>query len=77
MLSVDYQGSETNARNELGRELRKIAADTYRLAAELRPMLDDAVALDELVQDGECAACRIAVVGQVKAGKSTLVNALI
>jgi signal recognition particle receptor subunit beta len=77
VLSVDYQGSETNARNELGRELRKIAADTYRLAAELRPMLDDALALDELVRDGECFACRIAVIGQVKAGKSTLVNALI
>jgi signal recognition particle receptor subunit beta len=77
VLSVGYQGSETNARNELGQELRKIAADTYRLAAELRPMLDDALALDELVQDGECFACRIAVIGQVKAGKSTLVNALI
>ena len=77
MLSVDYQGSGTKARNELGRELRRIAADTYRLAAELRPMLDDPLALDELVRDGECFACRIAVIGQVKAGKSTLVNALI
>jgi signal recognition particle receptor subunit beta len=77
VLSVDYQGSETNARNDLGQELRKIAADTYRLAAEIRPMLDDALTLDELVQDGECFACRIAVIGQVKAGKSTLVNALI
>jgi signal recognition particle receptor subunit beta len=77
VLSVDYQASETVARNELGQELRKIAADTYRLAAELRPMLDDAAALDELVQDGEAFACRIAVIGQVKAGKSSLVNALI
>ena len=77
MLSVDHQGSEANTRNKLGRDLRRIAADTYRLAAELRPMLDDAGALDDLVQDGECAACRIAVIGQVKAGKSTLVNALI
>jgi signal recognition particle receptor subunit beta len=75
--SSETSGSESSARNELGRELRKIAADTYRLAAEIRPMLDDTGALDELVQDGECASCRIAVIGQVKAGKSTLVNALI
>lgn len=42
-------------------------------------MLDeDAIGtLDKLVQDGERDACRIAVIGQVKAGKSTLVNALI
>jgi predicted GTPase len=42
-------------------------------------MLDnDAVAaLDELVRKGERDACKIAVIGRVKAGKSTLVNALI
>ncbi len=68
-------GQETH----LGRELAEIAAATFALAAELRPMLDDqaAAALDGLVRDGRNDACRIAVIGQVKAGKSTLINALI
>jgi signal recognition particle receptor subunit beta len=77
-LSTDHLGAAANARNALGQELAEIAAATFQLAAELRPMLDDdAAALDKLVQDGERDACRIAVIGQVKAGKSTLVNALI
>jgi signal recognition particle receptor subunit beta len=78
-LSTDRQGTVANARNVVGRELAEIAAATFRLAAELRPMLDDGAvaAFRKLVEDAERDACRIAVVGQVKAGKSTLVNALI
>jgi signal recognition particle receptor subunit beta len=76
---ADREGAVKNAQEVLGRELAEIATDTFRLAAELRPMLDDdaVAALDELVRDGERDACKIAVIGRVKAGKSTLVNALI
>jgi tRNA U34 5-carboxymethylaminomethyl modifying GTPase MnmE/TrmE len=75
----DRDGAETGPGNRLGRELSEIAAATFELAHELRPMLDHeaAAALDGLVRDGENDACRIAVIGQVKAGKSTLINALI
>jgi signal recognition particle receptor subunit beta len=38
---------------------------------------DAAAVLDRVVKDGTGDACRIAVIGQVKAGKSTLINALI
>jgi signal recognition particle receptor subunit beta len=77
--STDREGAVEYAQDVLGRELAEIATATFRLAAELRPMLDhDAVvALNELVRDGERDACKIAVIGRVKAGKSTLVNALI
>ena len=53
-------------------------AATFRLASELRPLLNDeaAAALDQLVQDAERDACRIVVIGQAKADRSTLVNAL-
>jgi signal recognition particle receptor subunit beta len=72
-------GEETGPSKCLGRELAEIAAETFQLADELRPMLDrDAVvALDNLVEEARHDACRIAVIGQVKAGKSTLINALI
>jgi hypothetical protein len=70
---------ETGFGNRLGHELAEIAAATFELAGELRPMLDHeaAAALDSLVRDGLNDACRIAVIGQVKAGKSALINALI
>lgn len=76
---ADREGAVENAPDRLGRELAEIAAATFRLAAELRPMLDDdsVAVLDKLVRDGEYDACKIAVIGRVKAGKSTLVNALI
>jgi Dynamin family len=64
----------------LGRDLQEIAAATLRQAAALRLLLDksdDVVALDDLVKNAEADVCRIAVIGQVKAGKSSLVNALI
>jgi signal recognition particle receptor subunit beta len=71
--------AETGLGNRLGQELAEIAAATFALADELRPMLDNeaAAGLDSLVRDGENDACRIAVIGQVKAGKSTLINAVI
>jgi signal recognition particle receptor subunit beta len=78
-LSASRQGVVTNSRDILGRDLSEMAEATLRLAADLRPMLDNdaVVALDKLVQGAEHDACRIAVIGQVKAGKSTLINALI
>jgi GTP-binding protein EngB required for normal cell division len=73
------QGAETASGKPVGRELGDIAAATFVLADDLRPMLDSeaAAALETLVQEGKADACRVAVVGQVKAGKSTLINALI
>jgi signal recognition particle receptor subunit beta len=73
------EGVEMNPGDRLGRELAELAAATSRLADELRPLLDSdaATALDALLRDGKHDACRIAVIGQVKAGKSTLINALI
>src|SRR5262249_33648309 len=76
--SADRGGTVENAQDVLGRELAESATATFRLAAELRPMLDNdaAAAVHKLVQEGACDACKIAVIGRVKAGKSTLVNAL-
>jgi signal recognition particle receptor subunit beta len=76
-LSISNQNAEDGG--TIGRDLSDVAEATLRLAAELRPMLDeDAVTvLDQLVQDEQNDACRIAVIGQVKAGKSTLINALV
>jgi signal recognition particle receptor subunit beta len=73
------EGMEMSPGDRLGRELAEIVAATSRLADELRPMLDSdaATALDVVLHDGRNDACRIAVIGQVKAGKSTLINALI
>jgi len=77
-LAIDNQEASTSARPAVGQELCEIAVATVRLASELRPLLDDeaAAAVDRLVRDAERDACRIIVIGQVKAGKSTLVNAL-
>src|SRR5215468_2586860 len=77
-LAIDNQEASTSARPAVGKELCEIAVATVRLASELRPLLDDeaAAAVDRLVRDAERDACRIIVIGQVKAGKSTLVNAL-
>jgi polyhydroxyalkanoate synthesis regulator phasin len=63
----------------LGRDLQEIAAATLHQAAAVRPLLDksNVVSLDGLVKDAEADVCRIAVIGQVKAGKSSLINALI
>jgi Dynamin family len=73
------QSAETGVRKPLGHELAEIAAASFLLADELRPMLDSdaAAALENLLQESRFDACRIAVIGQVKAGKSTLINALI
>src|SRR5262245_908279 len=77
-LAIDNQEASTSDPPAVGQDLREIAAATFRLASELRPLLNDqaAGALDQLVQDAEHDTCRIAVIGQAKAGKSTLVNAL-
>jgi signal recognition particle receptor subunit beta len=73
------EGMEMSPGDRLGRELAELAAATSRLADELRPFLDGdgAAALDNMLHDGKHDACRIAIIGQVKAGKSTLINALI
>jgi signal recognition particle receptor subunit beta len=65
--------------SSLGRSLETILTATLKQAAELRPLLDEhgVAVLDGLVAGVESDACRIAVVGQVKAGKSSLINALI
>jgi hypothetical protein len=86
-LGAGRDGAETGPGNRpdgrshdrLGRELWEVAAATLQLAVEMRPMLDNdaAAALENHLQEGRCDACRIAVIGQVKAGKSTLINALI
>jgi signal recognition particle receptor subunit beta len=77
-LAIDHREASTSAPPAIGQDLREIAAATCRLASELRLLLNDeaAGALDQLVQDAERDACRIAVIGPAKAGKSTLVNAL-
>src|SRR5437867_7429603 len=78
-LAIDNRETSTGARAAGGQELREIAAATFRLASELRPLLNDeaTVVLDRLVRDAERDTCRMVVIGQAKAGKSTLVNALI
>jgi tRNA U34 5-carboxymethylaminomethyl modifying GTPase MnmE/TrmE len=76
--NAGQQGVMTSVRTPIGSELGEIAAATSLLADELRPLLDSsaAAALEDLVHAGKSDACRIAVIGQVKAGKSTLINAL-
>jgi signal recognition particle receptor subunit beta len=78
-LSTDRSGAVAETWNRIGQQLGEVVAAMLQLAADLRPMLDndDAAALDKLVRDAQRDACRIAVIGQVKAGKSRLVNALI
>src|SRR5437867_288453 len=78
-LAIDNHEASTSAPPAVGQELREIAAATFRLASELRPLLNDkaAAALDQLVQSAQHDACRVVVIGQAKAGKRTLVNALI
>jgi len=78
-LAIDNQEASTSEPPALGQELREIAAATFRLASELRPLLNDkaAAALDQLVQNAQRDACRIVVIGQAKTGKRTLVNAVI
>src|SRR5215472_2549780 len=78
-LASDNRGASPSARPALGQELGEIATATSQLASEIRPLLNDEAAalLDKLVRNGEHDACRIAVIGQAKAGKSTLVDALI
>ena len=77
-LATDKRGPSTGARPAVGHDLRELAEATFQLASELRPLLNDeaAAALDRLVREAERDACRIVVIGHVKAGKSTLVNAL-
>jgi len=77
-LATNNRGPSTAARPAVGHDLRELADATFQLASELRPILNDeaAAALDRLVREAEREACRIVVIGHVKAGKSTLVNAL-
>jgi GTPase SAR1 family protein len=78
-LATVNRGASASTPPALGQELGEIAAATVRLASEIRPLLNDeaAATLDKLVHDGEDDACRIAVIGQAKAGKSALINALV
>jgi hypothetical protein len=76
-LAIDNHEASTSERPALGQELREITAATFRLASELRPLLKDKAALDQLVQNAQRDACRIVVIGQAKTGKRTLVNAVI
>src|SRR5262245_51817232 len=78
-LAIDNHEASTGARPAVGHDLGELAAATFRLASELRPLLDGeaAAALDRLVRDAERDAGRLVVIGQIKAGKSTLVNAVV
>ena len=53
--TLSVEGTETGPQGRLGRELAEIAATTFQLADELRPMLDNdtAAALDRVVNDGK------------------------
>ncbi len=62
----------------IGASLEDVRVRLARLTAELQRHLDDNAGplLDEAQKQLQQASCRIAVIGQVKAGKSTFINAL-
>ncbi|MGJ5221980.1 dynamin family protein [Bradyrhizobium oligotrophicum] len=68
-----------NIYSKRGHDLEAILTATLQRATRLRPLLDERNAdmVDALMAEAKANACRIAVVGQVKAGKSSLINALI
>jgi DNA-binding TFAR19-related protein (PDSD5 family) len=63
---------------EIGRKLRATVEEIAACGAELLPFADGALSgrIDQLLDDLRQAATRIAVVGQIKAGKSSFINAL-
>jgi signal recognition particle receptor subunit beta len=62
-----------------GAPLQRLREEVGHLATRLKPFLSEteSAELDHLLGDLDRTSCRIAVLGQVKAGKSSLVNALI
>jgi hypothetical protein len=64
---------------EVGTPLGTVMADLARLAGQLRPLVApaDADKLGQVQAELGQIRCRVAVLGQVKAGKSSLVNLLI
>ena len=79
-MSGERVGAVSSAgHSPVGHSLHEIVTATLRQATALRPLLDEssALALDDMVKYTEAQICRIAVIGQVKAGKSCLINALI
>jgi signal recognition particle receptor subunit beta len=63
----------------LGENLRQAAVKLRAIIGELQPLVADGTADDlaSLRKDLGADICRIAVIGQVKAGKSSLLNALL
>jgi GTP-binding protein EngB required for normal cell division len=73
------KAGEADAWRTIGAALEPQRTELLRIAARLRPLSAGMAAarVDKVLEDLDKATCRIAVVGQVKAGKSSLVNALI
>jgi hypothetical protein len=77
---VDGAGADASAaRAPIGAPLRALIDELQGLAGRLEPLASrtEAAELAQLRLDLERQICRIAVVGQVKAGKSSLINALV
>ena len=62
----------------IGLELQQLVGALARSGRELRDVADDALAphIAEVLERVAAISCRIALVGQVKAGKSSFINAL-
>lgn len=73
------QSGPTSPPSIFGERLRTLQAGVTKLAEQLRPLLNAAEAweLDKSLDGLQDLQCRVAVLGQVKAGKSSLVNALV
>jgi hypothetical protein len=63
----------------VGARLADAKRETVEAARKLAPLVDSetAEALRSIVEDLENSICRIAIVGQMKAGKSSLINVLV
>lgn len=77
-IGADRAGGRVKTGGQIGAPLEDVRARLGRLAVQLRDYLDEHAhpLLVESQRLLEQRTCRIAVIGQIKAGKSTFINAL-
>jgi signal recognition particle receptor subunit beta len=77
-IGADRQAARAKSAGQIGGPLEDVRSRLMRLAVQLRDYLDEHAQplLVESQRLLESRTCRISVIGQIKAGKSTFINAL-
>lgn len=77
-IGADRPAARTKSAGQIGGPLEDVRSRLMRLAVQLRDYLDEHAQplLAESQRLLESRTCRISVIGQIKAGKSTFINAL-